>query len=268
MPTHPATVDCAELLVAVDAARQAGEIVANYFRTGVVMRHKRPHDLVSDADVEAEQAIVAAIRRVYPRHEVLGEEGHQGDVTADDLWIIDPLDGTNNFAHQVPHFAVSIAYYRRGQPVCGVVMNPLRDEWYTAVRGCGAWLNGKPVRVSEERGLNEVLVGVGFYYDRGAMMEATLSAIRELFRQQIHGIRRFGAASLDLCAVGQGLFGAFFEYRLSAWDFAAGRLFVEEAGGRVTTGHGDALPLAVTSVLASNGHLHDAMLQIVAAQHP
>jgi myo-inositol-1(or 4)-monophosphatase len=116
--------------------------------------------------------------------------------------------------------------------------------------------------------LSEALVGVGFYYDRGAMMDATLTSIRDLFQQKIHGIRRFGTASLDLCMVGCGKFGAFFEYELSPWDFAAGRLFVEEAGGKITNCRGNALPLAKSSVLASNGKLHDAVLKIVSGNLP
>src|SRR5690606_5223379 len=182
--------------------------------------------------------------------------------------IVDPLDGTNNFAHRIPHFAVSIAYYHNGSPVCGVVYNPLRDDWFTAVRGEGAWYNGQPARVSDERRLDQALVGVGFYYDRGAMMEATLAAIRDLFRCQIHGIRRFGTASLDLCQVGMGMFGAYFEFQLSPWDFAAGRLFVEQAGGRVTTCLGDALPLQKTTLLASNRLLHDAVLRVIGSHVP
>ncbi|MEW4528724.1 inositol monophosphatase family protein [Maioricimonas sp. JC845] len=257
-----------ELEVARQAAVAGGEIVSRYFRDGVTIRSKSTSNLVSDADVESEQAIARCINEAFPDHVILGEELHDGEVGAEHLWIIDPIDGTNNFAHGIPHFAISVAYYRSGQPVCGVVFNPIREDWFVAVRGKGATYNGQPAQVAEATGLNEVLVGLGFYYDRGAMMEATLAAARDLFGQQIHGIRRFGTASLDLCQVGTGMFGAFFEYQLSPWDFAAGRLFVEEAGGKVTTARGADLPLETTSVLASNGHLHEAMLKIVAAHHP
>src|SRR5262249_46017698 len=146
--------------------------------------------------------------------------------------------------HKIPQIAVSVAYYRAGVARVGVVYNPVRDEWHVAERGRGATFNGQPVGVSEEARLDETLVGVGFYYERGAVMEATLDAVRDLKHRHIHGIRRFGAASLDLCMVGLGMLGAYFEYTLSPWDFAAGRLFVEEAGGRVTTCTGDPLPLA------------------------
>jgi myo-inositol-1(or 4)-monophosphatase len=257
-----------ELEVAEQAARAGGAIVARYFREGTAMRSKAIANLVSDADIEAERAIVAVIRRHFPGHEVLGEETHQGDARAADLWVVDPLDGTNNFAHRIPHFAVSVAYWRAGRPECGVIHNPVRDEWYRVIRGQGAFFGPDRARVGEQARLDEVLVGVGFYYDRGAMMEATLAAIGDLKRQNIHGIRRFGTASLDLCMVGLGMFGAYFEYELSPWDFAAGALFVEEAGGRVTTARGGPLPLERTSVLASNGLLHEPVLEIVRTHHP
>jgi myo-inositol-1(or 4)-monophosphatase len=265
-----------ELSTARQAAQAGGEVVARYFREGVAVRqknepgqtHAASYNLVTDADVNSERAIEAVIRQAFPTHALLGEETLKGDVTAEHLWVIDPLDGTSNFAHQIPHFAISIAYYRAGVPACGVILNPLRDDWFEAVQGGGATYNGSPVRVATHRGLDEVFVGVGFYYDRGAMMEATLAAIGELFGRQIHGIRRFGTASLDLTMVGRGSFGAFFEYELSPWDFAAGRLFVEEAGGRVTNCTGDELKLATGSVLATNGLLHDCALEIVSRHSP
>jgi len=258
--------------VARKAAQAGGDILSAYFRQGIEMREKRSCDLVSDADIESERAIVDVIHSEFPDHAILGEEGHTADADADadapHLWVVDPLDGTTNFAHDIPHFAVSIAYYQSGEPVCGVIFNPARDDWFHAVRGAGAFAGNDRVHVAGHDGLSESLVGVGFYYDRGAMMEATLAAIRDLFGQQIHGIRRFGTASLDLVQVGCGQFGAFFEYELSPWDFAAGRLFVEEAGGRVTTCQGDALPLAKSTLLASNGRLHDAVLEIVQRHIP
>jgi myo-inositol-1(or 4)-monophosphatase len=252
-----------ELEIAQDAARAGGEILSGYFQQGIEFRTKQACDLVSNADVESERVIAEIIRATFPDHEILGEEGHQADVSAEHLWVIDPLDGTTNFAHDIPHFAVSIGYYHKGEPIVGVIYNPARDEWFHAVRGEGAFAKGKQVSVATHQLLSESLVGVGFYYDRGAMMQATLASIDQLFQKQIHGIRRFGTASLDLVQVGCGMFGAFFEYELSPWDFAAGRLFVEEAGGRVTTCDGSPLPIEKTSLLASNGALHDAMLAIV-----
>lgn len=262
------------LETALAAARTGGDILMRFFRDGVEIRDKsassgKTYDLVSDADIESERAIEKMLREKYPEHELLGEENlSAGSADADHLWVIDPLDGTNNFAHGLPHFAVSIAYYRRGQPLVGVVFNPARDECFTAIRGRGAFRDGRQVQVSDADSLQQTLVGCGFYYDRGAMMRSTLAAIEELFEQNIHGIRRFGTAALDLCQVGCGQFGGYFEYKLSPWDFAAGRLFVEEAGGVVSDARGGTLPLATTSVLASNTKLHAALLEITERHHP
>jgi len=232
------------------AAQEAGTILKHYFEEGFNIRLKGTADLVTDADVAAEQKVAEIILADFPEHSILGEEGHTADVASEHLWIVDPLDGTTNFAHGFPHFAVSIAYYHQGQPECGVVWNPIRDDLYTAVRGGGAFHNGRPMRVAEGKSMSDVLIGVGFYYDRGEMMQGTLSAIRDCFGQKIHGIRRCGTASLDLAHVAGGLWGGYFEYELNAWDFAAGRLLVEEAGGVVTNCSGDPLPIGRTSVLA------------------
>jgi myo-inositol-1(or 4)-monophosphatase len=259
-----------EFDVAVEAARAAGEVIRRHFRDGRTAWAKdagATYNLVSDADLEAERAIADVIRGVFPADAILGEESHRDDAAARRLWVVDPIDGTNNFAHGLPHFAVSIAFYEAGQPACGVIYNPIREDWYTTRRGAGAFCNGAQVRVSEAERLDQSLIGVGFYYDRGAMMEATLAAIRDLFRQNIHGVRRFGTASLDLCHTACGMYGAYFEYTLSPWDFAAGALFVQEAGGRVTTARGAPLRLEKTSLLASNGRIHQAVLEIVQKHH-
>ncbi len=250
------------LQVAKAAAATAGLILREKYETGCSVRSKAPSDLVTEADIAAEEAIVSLIRESYPNHAVLAEESHVADACAEHLWVIDPLDGTTNFVHRVPHVAVSIAYYQSGRPCVGVVFNPLREDMYVAIRGGGATHNGKAAAVSTAQ-LDESLVGVGFYYDRGTMMQSTLRAVQELFEQQIRGIRRMGSAALDLCQVGTGQFGGFFEYQLSPWDFAAGRLFVEEAGGTVTTCRGADVPLSVTSILATTGTTRETMQDIV-----
>ncbi len=259
------------LAVARDAAATAAEIVLQHHRKGVAIRAKESepsYNLVTDADLQSEQAIASAIQNRFADHTILGEEEHDGEIDAHDLWIIDPLDGTNNFAHRIPHFAISIAYYRDGRPECGIVVNPARSDWYWAVKGQGAFHNGRKLQVDAAKTLREAIVACGFYYDRGALMESTLAAIHAFFKQEIHGIRRFGTAALDFCQVADGLFGAFFEYKLQPWDLAAGRLIVEEAGGKVTDGLGQPLQLKTTSVLVSNGWLHDDCLDIVAQHHP
>ena len=268
MTEHQTLLDAA-----IKAAQLGGEVLNRYLSEGVQMRDKssaggKTYDLVSDADLDSEKAIGEYLGNLFPDHELLGEEDLDGDVNADHLWVIDPLDGTNNYAHGIPHFAVSIAHYHFGKPTVGVIFNPARNDLFTAAENQGAYRNGQQVKVCDSDSLAQTLVGCGFYYDRGAMMRSTLNAVEEFFGHDIHGIRRFGTASLDLCQVGCGQFGAFFEYQLSPWDFAAGRLFVEEAGGRVTDGRGDPLPLEMSSVVASNGRLHDLAIGITAKHHP
>ena len=265
----------AELEVAEAAAKVGGGVAVGYFRGGAAdvknAEGEGTYNLVTQADVEAERAVVEVIRRAFPGHAIFGEEGQGAEPGAkaeavlanEDLWIVDPIDGTSNFVHGIPHFGISVAYYHKGEAAVGVVGSPLHDDWYSAARGGGAWRKGKRTRVSPTARLDESLVAFGYFYDRGAMMEATLDACREILRRKSHGLRRLGAATLDLGLVGTGAFGAFFEYELAPWDFAAGRLFVEEAGGRVTTCHGDPLPLAKTSVLATNGLLHDELVEIM-----
>jgi myo-inositol-1(or 4)-monophosphatase len=269
-----------ELQIAEEAARVGGAIASRFFREEFAVYTKSSaagkveYNLVSEADLEAETAIVAVIRKAFPDHAVLGEELHGGDGVSESvlkskhLWIVDPIDGTNNFVHRIPHFGVSVAYYHDGQPACGAMGNPIRDDWFIAARGQGAFHNDQRAQVTDNSRLEEALIGFGYYYDRGAMMEATLAAVGDLLRRNIHGVRRMGAATLDLAYVGLGCFGAFFEYELAPWDFAAGRLFVEEAGGKVTTGRGESVPLAKTSILASNGLLHEAVLELIAVYHP
>ncbi len=266
----PAEFDIASddhLRAAFAAAEAGAKVILHYFERGVEMREKGTSDLVSQADIEAEQAIARTLHARFPDHAILGEEENAGSTSAEHLWIVDPLDGTNNFAHHIPHFAVSIAYYHNQVAQCGVVVNPVRGDWYWSKRGQGSWYNGHQLRVNAQTSLDQTMIGVGFYYDRGRMMEATLAAIGDFFRQQIHGVRRFGTAALDLCQVAAGMFGVFFEYQLSPWDFAAGRLILEEAGGVITNGRGEPLPLEKTSVLASNRHLHPAALEIVRKHH-
>jgi myo-inositol-1(or 4)-monophosphatase len=236
-------------------------------------KNNQAQGLVTSADVESERAIIATIRKHFPDHQFLAEENvdeiDQRDlVDADHLWVIDPLDGTHNFAHGIPHFAISIAYYRSGVAQFGTILNVTTGDTYRCERGEGAFRNGQPITVTAATELNQVMLGAGFYYDRGEMMEATLNAIGLLLRQKIRGIRRFGTASLDLAQVATGQYGGFFEYTLSPWDFAAGRLLVEEAGGKITTTSGQPLPLEQSSVLASNGSLHDSILAIVSNYQP
>ena len=252
-----------ELKRAEEAARSAGTAIRQ--RQGKAkITEKAASNLVTEADLHAQETIIRAIQSGFPGHDILAEESDatvQND--SEHLWIIDPLDGTNNFAHSIPHFSVSIAYARNGQVEAGVVYDPVRDEMFTAIRGHGAYLNNAPIKVSDTNSLNQAVIATGFYYDRGVIMRKTLQSMEKLFEHGIHGIRRFGSAALDLCWVACGRFDAFFEYTLSTWDFAAGMLLVSEAGGSCTDQKGGQLVLNSSGLAVSNGRFHDQFLDIV-----
>lgn len=247
----------------IDLADAGGREVMRYFRGEAGVELKQAGNLVSKADLAAEAAILSRIREWFPGEAVVSEESLSHIQQAEQLWIVDPLDGTNNFAHGLPYFAVSVAYWEHGQPMCGAVLNPVGRELFSAARGEGAFCNGRKLQVSSAGSLDQCLVATGFYYDRGEPMRQTLSHIEQLFYAGIHGIRRFGAAALDLCNVASGSYGAFFEHHLSPWDFAAGRLIVEEAGGRVSDYSGEKLGVKPSTVLATNSLLHDAMMNLL-----
>lgn len=253
--------------VAIEAADRAGELLLGHFRDGFSSSEKVSGDenqgLVTDADLNAERAIIDTIKQHFPDHAFLAEESLATGDNANHLWVIDPLDGTNNFAHGIPHFGTSIAYWRDGVPVVGVVYDPTRDEKFVAVKDSGVTLNGEKVAVNQHREIREAMIATGFYYDRGEMMSQTLRCIETLFRNDIRGLRRMGAASLDLAWVACGRYSAFFELTLSPWDYAAARLMVTEAGGKFTDCSGEEVELSQTSVLASNGTLHKSVLDLL-----
>lgn len=250
------------------AARAVAPEVLRSFREGTAVHRKSPHELMSDADIESERGIVEAIRATFPDHEFLGEESHRGPIDAEHLWVIDPIDGTNNFVHGIPHFGISIAYLHRGVPTAGVVFDPCLVEMFAAVKGGGAFRNGERIAVSSAQTMGEAIGVTGFPYERGAPTRATLDATGAFFERGAQGMRRFGAASLDLCYVAAGRMEFYFEYDLKPWDFAAGALLVEEAGGRISTTGGEPLPLARSGLLASNGTLHAECLEVVSRHQP
>jgi len=238
-----------QLDLADRAAREAAEILLQYFGH-VDIREKSTQNLVTQADLESEQRIAELILQQFPGHTLMQEETEfTGDVAAEHLWVVDPLDATNNYAHGIPHFCISIAYAQRGEVQVGVVYDPLRKEMFRAARGQGATLNGQPIRVSQPTGLNRSIISTGFYYERDRTMEKTLEAIRRLFVANVRGIRRMGAAALDLSWVACGRFQGFFEYKLAPWDYAAGALLVTEAGGVCLDRSGQPLRLPSGSVL-------------------
>lgn len=255
-----------ELLeIALEATELGATELTNRFRQRIRVQSKGLANFVTEADLAAEQVILETLIARLPNHRFLSEESQQTQVVqAEHLWIIDPLDGTSNFMHGIPHFAISIAYYRNQSPELGLVYNPITEDLYLSIAGQGAWHGPNKQHVDNAQSLSESMICCGFYYDRGRMMRATLETLASFFQQKIHGIRRFGAAALDLCNVGCGQYGVFFEYKLHPWDFAAGMLFVHEAGGSCTDCSGNPLPLLQPSSLcATNGHLHDAALRVI-----
>lgn len=250
---------------AIEAVQAGANALMDFFRKEVSVQTKGIANYVSEADFAAESAIVNRIRESFASHAIISEESHRDLATAADLWIIDPLDGTSNFLHNIPHFAVSLAYYQNGTPQVGIVCNPVYDDWYVAVKDGGAWHNQQRMKVASCAKLDQAMIATGFYYDRGKMMEMTLDTIGDFFRKNVHGVRRFGAAALDLCNLADGQYGVFFEYKLHPWDYAAGQLILSEAGGVASDCDNQALPLDTSSsICASNGLLHAEALEVIA----
>lgn len=248
--------------VALRAARAAGRIHLRWLNKTQTTRKSNALDLVTEADKEAEAAVIATIRRAFPDHAILAEESGASEQQSRHRWIIDPLDGTTNFAHGFPAFCVSIAYEHRGRVQLGVVFDALRKELFTARRGKGARLNDKPMRVSKANTLATALLATGFPYDRRERRRFYL-AFWEDMMTRVEGVRRAGSAALDLASVACGRLDGFWEFGLKPWDIAAGSLLVEEAGGKVTNMDGTPLNLTGAQLLASNRRLHHEMAQVL-----
>jgi myo-inositol-1(or 4)-monophosphatase len=248
-------VDPLDFVVAT--ASRAGGLLLDRFHDRREVSEKKPHDLVTDADRASEAAIVAAVRAAFPTAAILGEEGGVYAGTGDERFIVDPLDGTTNYAHRYPMFCVSIAYERAGVLEAAAVDAPLLGMRFAARRGGGTTLNGEPVRVSSTGSLTTALVCTGFNpanYDRNGRYFAAMSRLAQ-------GVRRDGSAALDLALVAAGRYDAFWEWDLKPWDVAAGALLIAEAGGRVTAIDGSPLDLATGSIAASNGRVHGEFTQ-------
>ncbi len=255
------------LQTACTAARAGVDVLLAHYGRAEIRYKDVTHNLVTQADIASEEAILRVIRQSFPDHDVLREEGEStGRVDSKHLWIIDPLDGTTNYVHGIPQFSTAIAYASQGEVQVGVVLDAIRDEQFTAIRGQGAQRNGQPIRVSERADLSEAVVATGFYYDRGEMMEQTLGTIARLFHRNIRGIRRFGGAALDQCWVACGRFDGFFEYQLAPWDYAAASLIAQEAGGRCADRTGQQLNIDSGSLIVANDRLFDQLREVVAWQ--
>jgi myo-inositol-1(or 4)-monophosphatase len=256
------------LNIAVRAARRAGEVIVRSMNRleSLTVASKGRNDFVTEVDRAAEQEIIATIRRHHPQHAFLAEEsGASG--THDTRWIIDPLDGTTNFLHGFPVFAVSIACQIRGRLEHAVVYDPLRQELFTASRGAGAHLDNRRMRVSKARGLEGALIATGFPYRANtAYLDAYLGMLKAVSLRAA-GVRRPGAASLDLAYVAAGRVDAFWEIGLSAWDTAAGTLLIQEAGGRTGTLSGEEYTQG-GDIVAGTPKVYAALLELLAAHVP
>ncbi|MDA8020425.1 MAG: inositol monophosphatase [Thermoanaerobaculia bacterium] len=254
--------------VAIEAAHAGAAVLRRFFRHDDLQVHsKGDHDFVTKADHESEEAILGVIRSAFPDHHALAEEsGHSEPVQESDgdeyQWIIDPLDGTSNFLQGVPMFCISIACRRRGQVMAAVVYEPIRDDLFSAGRGLGAHHNGQAMRVSERLSLDDAFLATGYPFRAKATLDAYLDCFRAVFLKS-RGIRRVGAAALDLAYTAAGIFDGFFEFRLSPWDIAAGALLVEEAGGKVTDLDGMERYLSSGNVLAGPPGVHTGLLEVV-----
>jgi len=247
--------------VAVDAARNAGTLLREALGGPRRIDYKggHPTNLVTEMDRRAEALIVDALQRAFPDHAVLGEEGGARTGASPYRWLIDPLDGTTNYAHGLPLFAVSIALEQRGEVQLGVAYDPTREELFVAQRGAGATLNGERLRVSETAALGESLLATGFPYDIRTTTATNLPEYAALSLRS-RAVRRLGSAVLDLCYVAAGRFDGFWELSLGPWDMAAGGLMVLEAGGRVTSVRGGPWRLEDPGAIASNGLIHEPLL--------
>lgn len=250
--------------VAIEAAREAGKLLRQHL--GNVRRIETKMDqefnLVTEVDRASEAKIVEIIRRHFPKHGILAEEGGASGKGAETVWIIDPLDGTTNFAHGLPIFSVSIAIEREGSVIAGVVYDPMRDELFHAEKGVGAFLNNRPIRVSASRELASSLLVTGFPYtvreNPQYCMERFLA-----FLYRARAVRRLGSAALDCAYVAAGRLDGFWEVALQPWDVAAGALLITEAGGRVSGFEGEAHSIYDLPFLGSNGMIHDQMIEVL-----
>jgi myo-inositol-1(or 4)-monophosphatase len=251
---------------AIGVAREAGGLLLDRLGRALQVSNKGAIDLVTEADLASEKLIIERIRSHYPRHAILAEESGDSETSSSNSdaewkWIIDPLDGTTNYAHGYPCFCVSIGIERQGKLEIGVVYDPMRNEMFAAERGQGATLNERPMRVSAVEELNRAMLCTGFPYD--VRERPDFARDFSNFTMQAQAVRRDGSAALDLAYVACGRFDGFWEDGLNPWDIAAGVVLIEEAGGTVSDFQGGALDIYSPRVLASNGLVHQSMMAVI-----
>jgi myo-inositol-1(or 4)-monophosphatase len=244
------------------AALEAGRIIKSYYGNLKSVSKKGEIDLVTEADLMSEKAVVVAITKAFPDDMIIAEEGGEQGKKSNRKWVIDPLDGTTNFAHSFPFFAVSIGFMVNDEVVAGVVYNPVVDEFFEAEKGKGAFLNKKPINVSGTANLKDALVATGFPYDIGKKSDEIIGRLKKII-VEVQGVRRPGAASIDLCYVAMGRLDGFWEQDLKPWDTAAGSIILTEAGGEISDYSGNRYRPDVKTILASNRHIHKGMLLLL-----
>jgi myo-inositol-1(or 4)-monophosphatase len=248
-----------------EIAAEAGDIILGGFRSDrTVISYKSRTDLITDCDKASEARLVARITDRFPNHTIIAEEGSRREAPGGYVWYVDPLDGTNNFAHGLPFFCVSIGVLsiELRQVVAGVVYNPFLDEMFYAVRGRGAFLNGAPIRVSLIDDIGISLIATGFPYDKAISDNNNLEEFNRVILR-IQGIRRMGSAAIDLSYVACGRLDGYWEGKLNPWDMAAGGLIVEEAGGRVTNYNGGMFHPEYPQIAATNGRIHNQLIELL-----
>ena len=250
------------LKVAEEAGRMAGEMLRQNIDSSREIVYKGAVNLVTDFDKRSQELIFSHLSAWFPDHDFLAEEDLCEQRGSDFRWIIDPIDGTTNYAHNFPIFCVSIALEWKSKVICGVIYDPMRDEMFSAISGKGSQLNGQGIRISTNGDLDKSLLATGFPYD---IRESEVNNIDHFanFATRVQAIRRCGSAALDLCYVACGRFDGFWELKLSPWDVAAGVLIVEESGGSVTDFQGDQTSIYGKDLLASNGLIHEQMIRIL-----
>lgn len=250
---------------AVEAAMQAGKVIRKHYTKPLRVREKGKLGLVTNADIEAEATALRVLKKCEPGFAFLSEETHsEGERKEgqEGIWIVDPLDGTTNFVHRFPMFCTTIALQLRKEVEIAVTYHPILDELYTAIRGKGAFLNGKRMKVSKSTRLKDALLSTGFAYSARRSLRKEMSAFEHLSRAS-RAVRRPGSAALDLAYTARGVFDGFWERHLSPWDLAAGMLLVREAGGMVSDFAGNRFDLHGPEILASNGKLHSQILKTI-----
>jgi myo-inositol-1(or 4)-monophosphatase len=248
--------------IALAATYRSGTYIRQRLNRVHKITHKGEIDLVTEVDFESEKRIIEVIRAHFPDHAILSEEGGASGGASDYQWIIDPLDGTTNFAHGLPTCCVSIALAKAHRPLIGMIWCPFTDEFFSAVRGQGAFLNGRRLSVSAVGQVRDSLLVTGFPYNVKAILDTVMQRFARCLASS-QGVRRLGSAALDLSYVAAGRFDAFWEQNLHPWDVAAGHLIVTEAGGCVTDFDNQPFEPEMTSILASNGRIHNEMINLL-----